>query len=318
MKFYLSILELDTEGCKTGKHCLAKTDPKTNCTNICTKVCQPHKKLCIIVDPETGCNLDSSCIPARSHGGKCEGYCTPLCKEGQEKSCIQFDMIGCPSATCIPNQSQCTSEYNKAGCKNHPDPSCNNVTERACPGGDDQWRCDKPKICISRKQLCPLNCNPVDRLTCSKGEYDGIDLGDFCIFRNAYQSFLNNTACETHCPAACEWSSQKACPAGYDDSTGCPLKDECRPMHLPCHVVKEECPAPSMIPGFDVSPTVNFGVSITDTSISPSQSTTSEFAISSTSPKVISTEATIPSSSPIHISPIQSTTSRFTNMPPSG
>lgn len=67
-----------------------------------------------------------------------------------------------------------------------------------------------------------------------------MDLGDFCIDGTRYSKLWNFVECQTNCPAACEWTYQKACSAGHDDVTGCPLRDLCRAIDKPCDQIVDD------------------------------------------------------------------------------
>ena len=143
--------------------------------------------------------------------------------------------------------------------------------QRLCSSGFDSNDCPMAPLCLPTSTPCPASCHPDNEITCGKGEYLQADLGEFCVNRFAYSNLWENVECETHCPAACEWSNQKACSMAFDQTTGrnrnfcwgqqylhailriqfltgCPKQDVCRPNNLPCQYEPMETPVDPLVP----------------------------------------------------------------------
>ena len=136
-------------------------------------------------------------------------------------------------------------------------------------------------LCLATSTPCLASCHPDSEITCGKGEYLQADLGEFCVNRFAYSNLWENVECETHCPAACEWSNQKACSMSFDQTTGrlqpfllgsaisyaisyiqsligCPKQDVCRPNNLPCQYEPREIPVDPYVPSSEIGPCLSF------------------------------------------------------------
>ena len=224
-------------GCPTGKECLPSNYPTQSCENQCPDICDLGHISCKLSDPNTGCILGSACLPVHDDKG-CENKCAPQCKAGNQL-CTHFDSRGCKvNQVCIAPSDPCTSAFNEKGCQTNFDPECT-PGKRLCPGGSDNQGCRMPGTCTPANEPCPPNCNQSHEKNCWRGRYQENDLGHFCVDAAAYSSLWNNVECQTHCPAACEWSSEKACAGGKDPLTGCPLPDECGDIAHRCHELTE-------------------------------------------------------------------------------
>lgn len=223
---------MDPAGCRFGFHCLYKHYPEPGCDNICPEVCGRLETSCVDVDEHTGCYTNSTCIPTIDDQG-CHAICPPKCGPGKE-ICVAYDHLGCPtSMTCILEHDVCESHYDPDGCLVFSDTECAQGMT-LCRGQLNDRGCPSPGHCVPSQSYCPPACHISREMICSKGEYLSQDLGGFCVSMTAWSHLWEHVECETVCPAACEWSSQKACPGGYDLITGCPLQDDCRGVEDPC------------------------------------------------------------------------------------
>ena len=220
-------------GCRTGSFC-KDSDGDFPCgANICDEVCEMDEKLCRDTDMQ-GCVTSTRCVPAADEDG-CPTPCITSCPDGFLR-CRTYGANKClVSVICIPeNEGPCyPSPFDPDGCPTMTDPVCNELT-KFCPGGRSNNDCPEVGTCVSTAEDCPPPCHKATHHLCWEGQYLGEHLAYFCVSNTAYSHLWENVVCETICPAPCEWSIQKACAQGYDDITGCPLPDNCRPIHLPC------------------------------------------------------------------------------------
>ena len=237
---YNFITVLGANDCRSADMCLPKISPIEGCQNLCPQNCGSKEIHCYSTDPETGCYQNSTCISSYDDAG-CPGACSPSCSETQ-KICTTFDINGCPEEHCIGEQDDCISNYDENGCFNHI--ALCMETQRECPGGKNEVGCESAPICISLGDVCPTVCDLSKEKMCGKGRFKDVEYGTCCLEKAFLTSTSNDPNCEVHCPAACDWATEKACSTGYDAVTGCPLREECRPVDMSCTL-----DVPCLVPG---------------------------------------------------------------------
>ncbi|XP_040571071.1 uncharacterized protein [Lepeophtheirus salmonis] len=250
------------KGCDLGFDCsLSIID---GCPNHCSPHCDENKQACPIISPHTGAYANCSttegyeCVDLYDSKG-CTQFCSNHCTKIGLLTCPPiYNGEGCPTgpAVCTTDLDQCApSTFNLKGCKkikqlqncSYYETGDYEGSYQLCSGGTDSHGCPRLNTCEptltpeGHPFHCPVVCQQ-NELSCSRGTFNSISMGEFCIPADAHYNFMPNMSCATFCPAACDWSIQKACSGGYNKMTGCPHQDICIPKHKYCNTFPSGSP----------------------------------------------------------------------------